>query len=278
MILSHYYQIYCKFSSQCKFYWALFSLTEIMAGGSRALEEMHLPKPTSVHTRWHSGLMESKPCTALCLWMSWVLCSMSRSSSELKGPPPLGSTAADSPQFLALCCLASTGGVLPLPRQRSVTQLCPTLCHPMDHSPPSSSAHGIFQARILEWVAISSSLPRQTTSLLHVWVIRQVNHSLTQDNSEGPCQLLTPFGMLTPSLNYFTAEILHLLNPASSPPLPSPPLFSPPLSFPPLPFSLLPSPPLPFPPLPFPSFSFPSRSFSSFPILSTTGSAESTSQ
>ena len=32
-----------------------------------------------------------------------------------------------------------------------VSQLCPTLCDPMDYSPPGSSAHGIFQARILEW-------------------------------------------------------------------------------------------------------------------------------
>ena len=32
--------------------------------------------------------------------------------------------------------------------------LCPTLCDPMDYSPPSSSVHGILQARILEWVAI----------------------------------------------------------------------------------------------------------------------------
>ena len=37
------------------------------------------------------------------------------------------------------------------------TQLCSTLCDPMDNSPPDSSVHGIFQARILEWVAISSS-------------------------------------------------------------------------------------------------------------------------
>ena len=37
------------------------------------------------------------------------------------------------------------------------TQLCPTLCDPMDCSPPGSSVHGIFQARILEWGAISSS-------------------------------------------------------------------------------------------------------------------------
>ena len=30
-------------------------------------------------------------------------------------------------------------------------------CNPMDRNPPGFSAHGIFQARILEWVAISSS-------------------------------------------------------------------------------------------------------------------------
>ena len=43
-------------------------------------------------------------------------------------------------------------------------QLCPTLCDHMDCSPPGSSVHGILQARILEWVAISfsreSSQPR----------------------------------------------------------------------------------------------------------------------
>ena len=36
------------------------------------------------------------------------------------------------------------------------TQLCPTLCDPMDCSPLGSSVHGIFQTRTLEWVAISS--------------------------------------------------------------------------------------------------------------------------
>ena len=48
-----------------------------------------------------------------------------------------------------------------------VAQSCPTLCDPMDCSPPGSSVHGILQARILEWVAISfsrgSSLPRDQT-------------------------------------------------------------------------------------------------------------------
>ena len=38
-----------------------------------------------------------------------------------------------------------------------MTQSRPTLCGPMDCSPPGSSVHGILQARTLEWVAISSS-------------------------------------------------------------------------------------------------------------------------
>ena len=45
-----------------------------------------------------------------------------------------------------------------------VTRSCPTPCDPMDYRLPGSSVHGIFQARILEWVAISfsreSSQPR----------------------------------------------------------------------------------------------------------------------
>ena len=36
-------------------------------------------------------------------------------------------------------------------------QSCPTLCDPMDCSPPGSSVHGIFQARVLEWGAIAFS-------------------------------------------------------------------------------------------------------------------------
>ena len=41
--------------------------------------------------------------------------------------------------------------------QSEVAQSCPTLCDPVDCSPPGSSVHGILQARILEWVAISFS-------------------------------------------------------------------------------------------------------------------------
>ena len=41
--------------------------------------------------------------------------------------------------------------------EREVAQSCPTLSDPMDHGPPGSSVHGIFQARVLEWGAIAFS-------------------------------------------------------------------------------------------------------------------------
>ena len=41
--------------------------------------------------------------------------------------------------------------------ESEVAQSCPTLSDPMDCSPPGSSVHGIFQARVLEWVAIAFS-------------------------------------------------------------------------------------------------------------------------
>ena len=46
---------------------------------------------------------------------------------------------------------------LPFPspmHESEVPQLCPTLSDPMDCSLPGSSVHGIFQARVLEWIAI----------------------------------------------------------------------------------------------------------------------------
>ena len=63
-----------------------------------------------------------------------------------------------------------------------VTQSCPTLSDPMDCSLPGSSIHGIFQARVLEWVAISfsrgSSPPRDRT---------RVSRSLTRDQTQAHC-------------------------------------------------------------------------------------------
>ena len=59
-----------------------------------------------------------------------------RSSGEWNGYP------------LQYSCLESAS-------ESEVAQSCPTLCNPMDCSLPGSSIHGIFQARVLEWVAIS---------------------------------------------------------------------------------------------------------------------------
>ena len=57
-----------------------------------------------------------------------------------------------------------------------VAQSCPTLCYPMDSSPPGSSIHGDSPARILEWVAVpscrASSQPRDRTQVSHIaWQI-----------------------------------------------------------------------------------------------------------
>ena len=47
-------------------------------------------------------------------------------------------------------------------------ELCLTPCNPMDHSLPSSSVHGILQARILEWVAVPASRRLPQGSNLHL--------------------------------------------------------------------------------------------------------------
>ena len=62
-------------------------------------------------------------------------------------------------------------------------QSCPTLCNPIDGSPPGSPVPGILQARILEWVAMpssrGSSQPRDepciTGGFFTIWATREVN-------------------------------------------------------------------------------------------------------
>ena len=61
-----------------------------------------------------------------------------------------------------------------------VAQSCPTLCEPVDCSPPGFSVHGILQASILEWVAMpffrGSSKPRDQT-----WIL--LNYHLSHQDS-----------------------------------------------------------------------------------------------
>ena len=96
----------------------------------------------------------------LRVWLCDPVCPSSAPSSE---PQSLYLHQSAAICFLTVCVHA-------LPGQRrcwlshSVVSLWPrdpqrvgTLCDPVDHSPPGSSVHGIFQARMLEWVAMPSS-------------------------------------------------------------------------------------------------------------------------
>ena len=71
-------------------------------------------------------------------------------------------------------------------KESEVAQSRLTLCDPMDCSLPGSSVHGIFQARVLEWVAIAfsrgSSQPRDQTQVFHtagrhftIWATREAS-------------------------------------------------------------------------------------------------------
>ena len=80
--------------------------------------------------------------------------------------------------------------------ESEVAQSCPTLCDPVDCSLPGSSFHGILQARILEWVAIScsrgSSRPRDWTWVsrivgrhFNLWATREVSSCLKEPKFKG---------------------------------------------------------------------------------------------
>ena len=84
-------------------------------------------------------------------------------------------------------------------KESEVALSCLTLCDPTDRSLPGSSVHGIFQARVLEWVAIffsrASSQPRDWTWVsyvagrrLTIWATREADiFSIIQDK-RGRCQ------------------------------------------------------------------------------------------
>ena len=95
-----------------------------------------------------------------------------------------------------------------------VAQSCPTVCDPMDCSLPGSSVHGIFQAVVLEWIAISfsrgSSQARDRTQVSHsvdrrltVWTTREVWYagSVQFSSVAQSCPtLFDPMNRSTPSL------------------------------------------------------------------------------
>ena len=90
-----------------------------------------------------------------------------------------GESEAGGGSFSKMCCCQLSGIFDGL--SRSVARSCPTLGDPMKCSPPGSSVRGIFRARILEGVDISSSMgsspPKNQTCLLHCrWILYQLSH------------------------------------------------------------------------------------------------------
>ena len=76
--------------------------------------------------------------------------------------------------------------------ESEVTESCPTLSDPMDHSLPGSSVHGILQARVLEWGAIAFSIDRSAQSMIRFsgTVERTVHSSLFLDVTLSWCLAL----------------------------------------------------------------------------------------
>ena len=85
--------------------------------------------------------MDCYPASLLCPWDS------------------LGKNTGVGCHFLLQCMKVKS--------ESEVAQLCPTLCDPMNCSLPGSSIHGIFQARVLEWVAIAFSKAIISNSYIH---------------------------------------------------------------------------------------------------------------
>ena len=77
-----------------------------------------------------------------------------------------------------------------------VAQSCPTLCNPMDCSQPGSSIYGIFQTRVLEWVAISFSIQLK---LMSVELVMPSNHLML-------CLPLLLLPSIFPSIRDFSSK------------------------------------------------------------------------
>jgi len=104
-----------------------------------------------------AGLYELSPSEWLLLQSpSWDLASVTHNTWD-RWHFPL------TDLYYSLVRLTTQHGLkkLNIPECLSITHVCAqshlTLCDPLDCRPPGSSVHGVFQARILQWVAISSS-------------------------------------------------------------------------------------------------------------------------
>ena len=107
--------------------------------------------------------------------LGWVAISSSRHCTDpdvivlewgVLQLPPTKHKECSNYRTIALISMLAKG------KEREVAQLCPTFCYSMYCSLPGSSVHGIFQAIVLEWIAISfsrgSSQPRDQTQVSQI--------------------------------------------------------------------------------------------------------------
>ena len=94
-------------------------------------------------------IFKSWSCSCCC----WVESVRPHRQQPTRLPRPWDSPGKNTGvgcHFLLQCMIVKS--------ESEVAQSCPTLHDPMDCSPPGSSVHGVFQARVLEWVAIAFSI------------------------------------------------------------------------------------------------------------------------
>ena len=115
-------------------------------------------------------------CLALCNPMDYTVYGILQARILEWEAIPFSRRSSQSREWMQVSCTAGRFYTIWATREVGtfyvlclVAQSCQTLCYPMDCSPPGSSVHGIFQARILEWVASSfsrrSSWPRDWTGV-----------------------------------------------------------------------------------------------------------------
>ena len=97
--------------------------------------------------------------------------------------------------------------------ESEVAQSCPTLSNPMDCSPPGSSVHEIFQARVLEWVAIafSAKIPyvqAMAMKLRPPYIMLFLQQSLTQTDKKDSIVLNEKIYMLWEATGHHMVKII----------------------------------------------------------------------
>ena len=121
------------------------------------------PPGSSVH-----GILQERILEWVAMPSSWGS-SSPRDRTHITSPALAGRFFTTSATWEALACTAAAAAAA------KSLQSCPTLCDPIDGSPPGSAAPGILQARTLEWVAISFSnagkWKLKVKSLSHVWLL-----------------------------------------------------------------------------------------------------------